>query len=197
MESFPVASPVATGMRRLWPIDRPLLKAHFLRLGRETRHDRFAMGVSDAFLDQYAERCFGFDDVIYGFVQNGTLRGVGELRPLAAAAGARMKVGAEAAFSVERAWQRQGVGGELFRRILRAARNRGLTSLYMMCLSHNEAMRKLGRRYGAEMDYSTDAVTGRLVARAATSRSVMREAVADSTSFVTAMLDLQKRVLTR
>ena len=47
---------------------------------------------------------------------------------------------AEAAFSVEKPFQRDGIGSELVRRIVRAARNRRITTLYMTCLAQNRAM---------------------------------------------------------
>ncbi|MCB1543461.1 MAG: GNAT family N-acetyltransferase, partial [Rhodoblastus sp.] len=67
-------------VRRLWPSDMPAFRDHLLRLDAPSRHDRFAMAVSDEFLANYAERCFGIDDVIYGYFVEGVMRGAGELR---------------------------------------------------------------------------------------------------------------------
>ena len=124
-------------VRRLWPSDMPAFRDHLLRLDAPSRHDRFAMAVSDEFLANYAERCFGIDDVIYGYFVDGVMRGAGELRGVGLGLD---KGSAEAAFSVEVGWRRRGVGTELMGRIVQAARNRGAETLYMSCLARNRAM---------------------------------------------------------
>jgi GNAT superfamily N-acetyltransferase len=165
---------------------------HLLRLDRDSRRDRFGMAVSDEFLIGYAERCFGIDDVIYGFVLDGVVRGAGELRGI----GHNLPLGfggsAEAAFSVEAGWRRHGIGAELMSRIVRAARSRRADTLYMSCLASNEPMLKLARKFSAELRFEQDE------AQAATARPVDPAAVLSSaadavTGFATAMLDLHRR----
>ncbi len=178
-------------IRRLWPADLPAFREHLLRLDPQSRFERFAMAVNDDFLVRYAERCFGIDDVIYGYYVDGTLRGAGELR----AVGANIIGGSvEAAFSVEKPWRRLGVGTELMSRIVRAARNRRADALYMSCLSNNVAMQGLARKFAADLRFETDDTTGKLVARAPSASSVWGEMADNATSFATAMLDLQTRV---
>jgi GNAT superfamily N-acetyltransferase len=178
-------------VRRLWPADLPAFREHLLRLDPQSRFDRFAMAVNDAFLSRYAERCFGIDDVIYGYYVDGTMRGAGELRGV----GNNIIGGSvEAAFSVELGWRRRGVGTELMSRILRAARNRRADALYMSCLSRNVAMQSLARKFAADLRFETDDMTGKLVARAPSVGSVWDEFADNATSFATAMLDLQTRV---
>jgi GNAT superfamily N-acetyltransferase len=178
-------------VRRLWPADLPAFREHLLRLDPQSRFDRFAMAVNDAFLSRYAERCFGIDDVIYGYYVDGVMRGAGELR----AVGNNIIGGSvEAAFSVELAWRRRGVGTELMARILRAARNRRADALYMSCLARNVAMQSLARKFAADLRFETDDMTGKLVARAPSVGSVWGEFADNATSFATAMLDLQTRV---
>ena len=65
-------------IRRLWPADLSAFRDHLLRLDAQSRFDRFAMAVNENFLMRYAERCFGFDDLIYGYYVDGVLRGTGE-----------------------------------------------------------------------------------------------------------------------
>jgi GNAT superfamily N-acetyltransferase len=178
-------------IRRLWPADLPAFREHLLRLDAQSRFDRFAMAVNDAFLNRYAERCFGIDDVIYGYYVDGTMRGAGELR----AVGHNIVGGSvEAAFSVELEWRLRGVGTELMSRIVRAARNRRADALYMSCLSRNVAMQSLARKFEADLRFETDDKTGRLVARTPSAASVWGELADNATSFATAMLDLQTRV---
>jgi GNAT superfamily N-acetyltransferase len=178
-------------VRRLWPADLTAFREHLIRLDAQSRFDRFAMAVNDDFLNRYAERCFGFDDVIYGYYVDGTLRGAGELR----AVGHNIIGGSvEAAFSVELAWRRRGVGTELLTRIVRAARNRRADALYMSCLSRNVAMQALARKFSADLRFETDDTTGKLVARTPSAASLWDEFADNATSFATAMLDLQTRV---
>jgi GNAT superfamily N-acetyltransferase len=178
-------------VRRLWPADLPAFREHLLRLDPQSRFDRFAMAVNDAFLSRYAERCFGIDDVIYGYFVDGTMRGAGELRGV----GNNIIGGSvEAAFSVELAWRRRGVGTELMSRIVRAARNRRADALYMSCLARNAAMQGLARKFAADLRFETDDMTGKLVARAPSVGSVWDEFTDNATSFATAVLDLQTRV---
>jgi GNAT superfamily N-acetyltransferase len=149
------------------------------------------MSVNDDFLIRYAERCFGIDDVIYGYYVDGVLRGAGELR----AVGNNIIGGSvEAAFSVEKDWRRRGVGSELMSRIVRAARNRRADALYMSCLASNAAMQALAKKFSADLRFETDDMTGKLVAREPTPSSVWSEFADNATSFATAMLDLQTRV---
>ena len=117
------AHPAPDGLiRRLWPSDTAGFRDHLLRLDVDSRHSRFGGAVSDDFLVGYADRCFGIDDVIYGYLVDGVVRGAGELRGV----GHNLPLGfggsAEAAFSVEMDWRRRGVGSELMARIVRAAR---------------------------------------------------------------------------
>ena len=153
-------------IRRFWPADLSAFREHLLRLDAQSRYDRFAMSVNDEFLIRYAERCFGIDDVIYGYYVDGVLRGAGELR----AVGNNIIGGSvEAAFSVEKDWRRRGVGTELMSRIVRAARNRRADALYMSCLASNAAMQALAKKFSADLRFETDDMTGKLVAREPTS----------------------------
>ncbi|MBL8589595.1 MAG: GNAT family N-acetyltransferase [Methylobacteriaceae bacterium] len=184
-------------VRRLWPPDAPALRDHLLRLDADSRYDRFAMAVSNEFIIGYAERCFGFDDIIYGFFVDGVLRGAGELRRVAGSDGPSGFANlAEAAFSVERPWRRRGVGAELMARIVRAARNRRAETLYMSCLARNQAMRALARKFSAELRFEPDESSGRLSCAGPTAFSLLYEAMDDAQGFATAMLDLQRRLFT-
>lgn len=177
--------------RRLWPSDLDAFRDHLLRLDPQSRFERFAMAASDDFIRAYAARCFGIDDVIFGYFVDGMIRGAGELRAVAPGADG---ASAEAAFSVEEGWRRRGIGTELMRRIVQAARNRQADTLYMSCLANNRAMQGLATKFAAELQFDDDALTGRLVARTPRAAAAWTEWLEDSTSFATAMLDLQTRL---
>ena len=180
-------------VRRLFPTDLGEFKAHLLRLGPTARRERFGMAVSDDFIEQYADRCFGIDDVIYGYVESGVVRGAGELRGI----GHNLPLGfggsAEAAFSVEKEWRRRGIGKELMGRIVRSARNRRADTLYMSCLVSNAAMLSLARKFSAELRVEPDESRGAVTPRAPSPATMIDEARDDMTGFATAMVDLHKR----
>jgi GNAT superfamily N-acetyltransferase len=182
-------------VRRLFPTDLGEFKAHLLRLGPTARRERFGMAVSDDFIEQYADRCFGIDDVIYGYIEDRIVRGAGELRGI----GHNLPLGfggsAEAAFSVEKEWRRRGIGRELMARIVRAARNRRADTLYMSCLVTNAAMLSLARKFSAELRIEPDESRGCVAPLAPSADSLMDEARDDVTGFATAMVDLHRRVL--
>lgn len=136
--------------RRLWPSDRAAVQAHVLRLDPETRAGRFMAAVSDRFALAYAEQALVAEGMTVGAFVDGTLRGLGELRPAGGQArGALLGPRAEAAFVVERDFRREGLGSALFRRIVEAARSRGVADLHVRCLNGNGPMRRLALRQGA------------------------------------------------
>jgi hypothetical protein len=95
--------------RRLWPVELPAFRDHLIRLDQESRHARFTMAVSDDFLNQYAERCRHQRRRLRLFCCRQNARR-GELRFDSPHNGQRR---AEAAFSVEKPFQRDGMGSEL------------------------------------------------------------------------------------
>ena len=101
------------------------------------RHDH--QGVA-AQIQRRLERRVEADAAIE--VPPGTLRGLGELRPASVPPpGFVLGAEAEAAFAVEKAFRRNGLGQALFRRIAAAARNRGVRDLHVRCLAWNRPMR--------------------------------------------------------
>ena len=97
--------------------------------------------MSDDFLLHYAEHCFGQGDLLYGALVDGRLYGAAELRSNRAIWREQAPFGrhihAQAAFSVENVYRRQGIGEKLFRRIQRAATNHGVETIEIICLPDN------------------------------------------------------------
>jgi GNAT superfamily N-acetyltransferase len=112
------------------------------------------------------------------------LRGAAELRLLPRAGEA------EAALSIERAWQSRGVGTALLKRVLLAACNRKIEHLHMLCLAENRRMQQLARKFDAELSFQSGSVIGELKAPCPTPISVMRELVADGTDLAAAILNV-------
>jgi len=178
-------------IRKLWIGEAAKYRDHLLRLDADSRHSRFAGGVSEDFIRRYAELSNTLDAVLYGFFLGGIMRGAAELRPL----GARFPRQAEAAISVEKRWQSHGVGSALLRRTLLTARNRGFRLLHMACLANNQRMQQLARKFDAELSFDFGNVIGEVESSRPTPLSLMREFMADGHGFATAMLDLQSRML--
>jgi len=195
VEEFPLfQSPVRDGvLRRLLPADLCGFRDHLLRLDAPSRQSRFGMAASDAFVMAYAERCFGIDDVIYGFICDGEVRAAGELRGIGHNLPLGFGASAEAAFSVEIAWRRRGIGAQLMGRIVRAARNRRAQTLYMSCLANNEPMLRLARKFSAQLRFEPDVADGKVAPRAPTPATFLSEAADDAAGFATAMMDLHRR----
>jgi GNAT superfamily N-acetyltransferase len=177
-------------IRKLYPTDLPAFREHLLRLDADTRHSRFGMGASDSFVSDYADRCFALVGVTFGYFEDGMIRGAAELRDM----GHDGQDG-EAAFSIENGWRGRGLGTALFKRVIRAARNRRMKRLYASCLTHNRAMQALARKFEAELTFDSGDVIGVLNADEATAESRFSEALDDANGFATAVLDLQRRWL--
>ena len=177
------ASPVHS-VRRLWPADRAVVLDYFRRLDPDTRANRFMGNVSDAGVAAYATNAVSAQGVMYGAFVAGTLRGLGELRPAGRAA-SRYVLGpdAEAAFAVERICRRQGIGAALFTRIVRAARNRGVSDLHVRCLSRNGPMLRLAAKHGAALQREGMETDGALHLDRPTPFSLWHESIAEAFDF--------------
>jgi len=180
-------------VRKLWPNERDAFLDHLLRLDPASRRDRFGLTVSDEFLRNYAETSFGLGGFVFGYVEDGQVRGAAELRGLDDLASDT----AEAAFSVERDWQRKGIGASLFRNLIISARNHGHGRLLMTCLRSNEAMKALARKFSAEVAIDIDCANGLLDAGQPTPLTIFDEAVDDMKGFAMLSLDLQRRLWPR
>ncbi len=178
-------------IRKLWPTETEKFRDHLLRLDRDSRRMRFAHAVSDGFIEDYASRLSEMGSVVYGYVVDGEIRAVAELRKLGDTWGRE----AEAAFSVEPGWQDRGIGSELMGRVIRAARNRGVMHLYMSCLAQNRKMQAIARKHSADLRFEYGEVVGDIVPQEPNYFSVLAEAVEDRVGYMLAVLDLQDRLV--
>ncbi|PZX16559.1 acetyltransferase (GNAT) family protein [Palleronia aestuarii] len=169
-------------IRRLWPFDRRIVRKHLLRLDAESRRLRFTGTISDEVLRAHADRLFRLDTVMFGAFVGGELRAVGELTTL----GSGRPFEAEAAFSVERAWQSQGIGSALFSHLVLAARNRGMRVLHMNCLAENARMRHLAARQGMQLVRLEGDYDATLSAAAPTPATLAREAFSEMAAVLAA-----------
>ncbi len=171
-------------VRRLWLSDRQAVLDYFCRLDPDTRANRFMGQVSEAGIRLYAEQAMTARGVMFGAFIDGTLRGLGELRP-AGPGSSSYFVGpeAEAAFAVERPFRRIGLGAALFRRITQAARNRGVSDLHVRCFSRNGPMIRLAAGQGASLHRDGLEADGALHLDRATPLSLWYESIAEAFDF--------------
>ena len=178
-------------IRKLWLGESDRFREHLLRLDPESRANRFGTPVTDYFIEQYAGHALSADAIVHGYFVDGVLRGCAELRGLATLAPRE----AEAAFSIEKAFQNNGVGSLLMGRTILAARNRGVRKLYMNCLSHNHPMQAIARKYHADLKFEAGDVVAEIINARPDPLSLFREFIADGCGLGTAVLDAQSRML--
>lgn len=179
-------------VRKLGPNDAEAFRDHLLRLDGSGRRDRFNGSVDDAFLHRYAERSFEPRTTVFGWFEDGVLRGAAELhRPPEGVEGA-----AEAAFSVEVAFQRNGVGTALLKRLIHYAQNRGVRQIKVVTSPQNKPMQALARKFGAKMSYVYGETVGIIDPAPATSLTMMLEAFEDMQGFVSSVLTAPQAAFT-
>ncbi|HEU5274988.1 MAG TPA: GNAT family N-acetyltransferase [Xanthobacteraceae bacterium] len=185
--------PIVDGgiIRKLWIGEADQYLAHLLRLDGESRRSRFGGAIADEVVRRYIAGGMGPGTITHGFLVDGLVRGVAELKPL----GSAFATEAEVAFSIERPWQGHGVGSALLGRTLLAARNRGIERIQMICLADNSRMQQLARKYAAELSFELGSVVGKVAAPHATPLSLFRELLADGHGIATTMLDVHARLL--
>ncbi len=133
-------------------------RKHLQRLDRASIRDRFNGAAGADVLAAYALRCLRHGAIIAGYFESGVVRGAGELHPLGRDAEGRRT--AEVALSVEKDWQRRGVGTRLFRRIIVDARQRGVEVLCITTHCENDSMRALAMRFRARMTFKASGAFG-------------------------------------
>ena len=152
---------------------------------------RFAHSVSDAFIEDYSTRMSDMGSIVFAYTEGQDVHAAAELRKL----GDRWGDEAEAAFSVELAYQDHGLGSELMGRVIRSARNRGIHRLYMSCLAENSKMQAIARKHEAELKFEYGEVIGEILPETPNYFSILAEAVEDRVGYMMAVFDLQKRMV--
>jgi len=166
-------------VRKLIPVEERVFLDHLLRLSPEERQQRFAGHVSDEVLRAYVARFSWLDSLLFGWMEEGVLRGTAQLTGFAGTDRA-----AELALTVEDDWQNRGIGTELCRRALLAAQNRGLATVCMVCLSDNPRMQHIARRLSMTLTHSFGSIDSAIALPFANPLTLMQEVVADSGALV-------------
>jgi GNAT superfamily N-acetyltransferase len=178
-------------IRKLTPAEADKFRDHLLRLDANSRRLRFAHGVSDRFIIDYAKGIMADGSIVFGYFHGSEMHAAAELRKLGTSDAWGDQ--AEAAFSVEREFQEKGLGSELMARVMRSARNRGVRHLYLSCLAENGRMLSIARKHDAAQQFEFGEVISDIVQDDASHFSLLAEAVEDRTAYMMMMLDLQRR----
>lgn len=153
-------------LRKLLPSEANLLYQHLMRLTDDDRRLRFGGGImSSESIERYVQAMDRRRSWTVGYFDDGQLRGVAQIvlpKPQSAPQLMPMQRpgGAEFAVSVEKPWQRRGIGTQLAGQAVVVARNRNIANLFVFCLPENTAMRALARKVGVRLVFSNGEVTG-------------------------------------
>ncbi len=160
--------------RTLFRNEADELAAHYLRLAPDDRTLRFFGKVSDEFIRLHCQQIDWLRTTIVGCVIDGEVRGAAELHahPFPARQG-------EIAVSVEQAFQRQGIGTELIRRVLGRARNRQLQTLYLSCLPENGPMQRMAKKFSGDLRLGEDDIRADITVSMPNLMSLQEEAFAN------------------
>jgi RimJ/RimL family protein N-acetyltransferase len=142
--------------RQLRPSELPRFREHLLRLDPLSRRDRFNGAIDDDFIIAYAKRCFADGTTVIAYVEGERVIGAAELHERADLT----RPTGEIAFSVEREWQRRGIGTDLFERLIGAARGFGYELLRITTHPQNAAARAIARKFGARLRFEDGDTVG-------------------------------------
>jgi GNAT superfamily N-acetyltransferase len=177
-------------IRRVLRSETHLIESHLLRLEGDARRRRFGHDVSDQFIHTYALHGADLGNLTFGYFCDGEIRAIAELRQSGRAFGHT----AEVAFSVERPFSGKGIGTHLMGRIIRAARNRGLKNLLLVCLRDNVKMQAIARHYGADLKIEDGSIVADIIPKHADYESYAGEFLDDRMVFMQAAFDWQTRL---
>lgn len=169
-------------IRSLTPIDAARLAAHLKRLDANERRLRFFSCSTDMAIDAHVESIDWLKSLHIAILDDGDIRGVASL-----AWEKLWPETAEFAISLETPWQGRGIGGELTRRILTVARNRGIAQVNMICLAGNAPMRAIAKRHTSILKLEDGEIAGRLGLAQADPLSFWQEAAATVEGLLGAM----------
>lgn len=162
--------------RKLSYFDLPRLEGHLLRLSPEDRQQRFSASLADPAIVAYCRRLGLFENVLLGTFVEGELRGVAQL----AFGPAPWNGDAELAVSVERPWQHRGLGGDLARRSVILASNRGIREIEMICMIENGPMRRIALRLDGKLIHLGSQAESRVELAPPSGLSFLAEALCDA-----------------
>lgn len=169
-------------IKELTERDRRSMLMHFLALDEHARQMRFGSALPDELVTRYVQKINFSRDVVFGVYDDALkLVGVGHLAYLPRGvlpgldnATERERVG-EFGVSVLAAYCGQGIGTKLFERAAMHCRNDDIDTLYIHCLSSNEAMMHIAIKAGMSIHRDHGEADAYLKLPPADPASVLRE----------------------
>ncbi len=155
-DSDPDRDLALAAIRQLRPSDFPHFRDHLLRLDPQSRRDRFNGPAHDDFLHTYAQRSFDHGATVIGVVDDQQVLAAAELHEHPHDA----EPTGEIAFSVEQALQHRGVGSRLFALLIENALWLGYTRLLVTTHAQNAAMKRLARKFDAQLRFQDGETVG-------------------------------------
>jgi RimJ/RimL family protein N-acetyltransferase len=136
-----------TVVRKVLPIEYEKYRDHLLKLNRQSRYLRFGYHANDVMIHQLCDRINqDKDHHILFCVEDSDLQFIGICH---IALGEKEM---ELAFSVLDEYQGNGIGNALMRRAIAWCRTNKILKGVMVCLSNNEPIRHLCKKYGMNME---------------------------------------------
>jgi len=166
--------------RKLLAHETAVLKDHLLRLDDDARRLRFGHIVTPAVILAYVDAIQWDQTWIVGAFEGNVLRGVAELRDCGTPDNADSRKTGELSVTVEPAHQNHGIGTRLLEEALLIARNRGFTSLFLLCLPENVKMQHVARKFADRLTFQDGDVEVRIVAPQPDPLSVFAEFFGDA-----------------
>lgn len=121
---------------KLYKHNIPVIIDHFKKLSPEDRRMRFGHVATDYMIEKYVTNAFGDRDVWFGIIEDSNV--------IAATHVSVLDNGeAEFGLSIDKEFRGLGLGNQLFERALSACKVRGITGVFMQCLSENMIMRHM------------------------------------------------------
>jgi hypothetical protein len=145
-------------IRKLLIDDLPSIRAHLLRLDRDSLQLRFGNAVNDTFLVEHVARLPDCDAIVLGCCVNGAVRGVAELRRF----GAGSEHQAEAAFTVEGPFIDLGMGTALMAAVIAEARCGGVSDILTCFDIRNGRMRRVAQKFDGSVSVDGSECVGRI-----------------------------------
>lgn len=162
-------------IRRLLDSELHKYEEHLLALDDTSRNLRFAGVIRDEGIVRFIQtmrenihqhKLFVIEDADLNIIGVGHISLVGDQMELA--------------FSVANEHRGKGYGTELMARCLEWCRNRGITKGYMVCLHHNQAVKKMAAKNGMKMHSEYGETTADIELPGPTAMTIMNEIYASN-----------------
>ncbi len=163
---------------------------HLKSLPPHDKYTRFGFSVSNETIDQLILNVLYHPNDHHVFVaqHNNIMVGFGHL--------AREESDWELAVSVAEDWQKQGVGNALINHMIVWSKTHGIHSVFMHCISENQKIQHLARKYGLRtVERSGPEITAKVDLPDATMVDYVKTYLEEQQNLIKQIADLQKKLL--